>query len=79
MKIKVDKKEYEDLLTRVKVLEEDRAENWKRFMWLEKRLQEYMEDFFKHKCMTVVIRRDKNEVVAEVRRAMDNLFKEEYE
>lgn len=78
MKIKVDKKEYEDLLKRVKYLEENRAEDWKRFMWLEKRLQEYMEDFFKHKCMTVVIRRDKNEVVAEVRKkVMDNLFEEE--
>lgn len=78
MKIKVDKKEYEDLLKRVKYLEENRAEDWKRFMWLEKRLQEYMKDFFKHKCMTVVIRRDRNEVVAEVRKkVMDNLFEEE--
>lgn len=78
MKIKVDKKEYEDLLKRVKYLEENRSEDWKRFMWLEKRLQEYMEDFFEHKCMTVVIRRDKNEVVAEVRKkVMDNLFEEE--
>lgn len=77
MKIKVDKKKYENLLKRVERLEEDRADDWARFMWMEKRLQEYMEDFFKHKCMTVVIKRDKNEVVAEVRRAMDNLFKEE--
>lgn len=78
MKIKVDKKEYEDLLKRVKELEEDRASDWKRFMWLEKRLQEYMEDFFKHKCMTVILKRDKAEIVAEVRKqAMDNLFKEE--
>lgn len=78
MKIKVDKKEYEDLLKRVKCLEENRAEDWKRFMWLEKRLQEYMEDFFKHKCMTVMLKRDKNEIVAQVRKqAMDNLFKEE--
>lgn len=78
MKIKVDKKEYEDLLKRVKYLEENRAEDWKRFMWLEKRLQEYMEDFFKYKCMTVMLKRDKNEVVAQVRKqAMDNLFKEE--
>lgn len=77
MKIKVDKKEYEDLLKRVKKLEEDRKDDCMRFMWLEEHLQERMEDFFKHKCMTVVIKRDKHEVVAEVRRAMDNLFKEE--
>lgn len=77
MKIKVDKKEYEDLLKRVKYLEENRAEDWKRFMWLEEGLQKRMEDFFEYKCMTVILKRDKNEVVAEVRRAMDNLFKEE--
>lgn len=78
MKIKVDKKEYEDLLKRVKELEEDRATDWKHFMRLEESLQKRMEDFFKHKCMTVVIKRDKDEIVAEVRKqAMDNLFKEE--
>ena len=78
MKIKVDKKEYEDLLKRVKYLEENREADIRHFMRLEGCMQERMEDFFKHKCMTVMLKRDKDEIVAEVRkRAMDNLFKEE--
>lgn len=79
MKVKVNKEEYEDLLKRVKELEEYKEEDWKRFIWLEERLQERMEDFFKHKCMTVVIKRDRHEVVAEVQKAIDDLFEEEHE
>lgn len=46
-------------------------------MWLEENLQKRMEDFFTHKCMTVVLKRGKAEIVAEIRKkAMDNLFKE---
>jgi len=78
MKIKVDKKEYEDLLRRVKELEVGRKDDCMHFMWLEENLQKRMKNFFTHKCMTVMLRRDKNEIVAEVRkRAMENLFKEE--
>lgn len=77
MKIKVDKKEYEDLLRRVKELEAGRKDDCRHFMWLEENLQKRMEDFFTHKCMTVVLKRDKAEIVAEIRKkAMDNLFKE---
>lgn len=78
MKIKVDKKEYEDLLRRVKKLEEDRDFYKKYLIRVYKGLEERMEDFFKYKCMTVVLKRDKAEIVAEIRKkAMDNLFKEE--
>lgn len=78
MKIKVDRKEYEDLLRRVKKLEEDRDFYKKYLIRVYNGLEERMEDFFKHKCMTVMLKRDKNEVVAEVRRAIEhNLFKEE--
>lgn len=78
MKIKVDKKEYEDLLRRVKKLEEDRDFYKKYLIRVYNGLEERMEDFFKHKCMTVILKRDKNEIVAEIRKqAMDNLFKED--
>ena len=80
MKVKVDKKEYEDLLKRVKDLEVDRKSDWERFKFLGENLQERMEDFFRRKCMTIVLKRDKNEIVASVRKqVMDNLFKEEDE
>ena len=78
MKVKVDKKEYEDLLKRVKNLEENREADIRHFLRLEGCMQKRMEDFFEHRCMTVMLKRDKDEIVAEVRKqAMDNLFKEE--
>lgn len=47
-------------------------------MQVDAGLQQRMEDFFKYSCMTVMLKRDKAEIVAEVRKqAMDNLFKEE--
>ena len=37
-----------------------------------------MEDFFENKCMTAMVKRDKDMISAEVRKdIMDNLFKEE--
>lgn len=77
MKIKVDKEEYERLLKRVGELEKYRAEEWERFGELVNNLQRRMEDFFEHKCMTVMVKRDKDMIMAEVRKnAMDSLFKE---
>ena len=77
MKIKVDKEEYERLLKRVEQLEKYRAEEWERFGGLVNNLQRRMEDFFEHKCMTVMVKRDRDMIVAEVRKnVMDSLFKE---
>lgn len=78
MKIKVDKKEYENLLKRVKELEEYRETEDGRYMHVTNIFQNYMEDFFNNKCMTVMVKRDRNMIVAEVRKnIIDNLFKEE--
>ena len=78
MKIKVDKEEYENLLNRVKELEEYRETEDGRYLHVTNIFQSYMEDFFKHKCMTVMVKRDRNMIVAEVRKnIMDNLFKDE--
>lgn len=78
MKIKVDKDEYEQLLKRVKELEEDKYSDWKRIKDLTDNMQKYLEDFFKQKCISVMIKRDKDLVEAQVRKkVMDNLFKEE--
>lgn len=81
MKIKVDKKEYEALLERVKKLEGkvqdesfDLFENWK---WTRETLYKMMEDYFKNQCITAIVKRDKDEIIGEVRRqAIDNIFKE---
>lgn len=82
MKIKVDKKEYESLLKRVKELEEkvqdehfDLFENWK---FTRETLYELMKSYFETRCITAIVKRDKEQIIGEVRRqAMDNIFKEE--
>ena len=39
-------------------------------------LYEMMEDYFKSQCISVMVKRDKDMVIGEVRKnAMDNLFK----
>ena len=81
MKIKVDKEEYERLLEKVDYLEErlnrDREHMFENWRWTRETLEEMMELYFKHKCMTVMLKRDKDMIVGEVRKnAMDNLFKE---
>lgn len=83
MKIKVDKEEYEGLLERVRILERKNIENWdymrENWMWTRESLYKMMEDYFKSQCIIVVTERDKNKIIAEVRKqAMDNLFKEEH-
>ena len=82
MKIKVDKKEYERLLERVDYLEErlvrDRDSIYNNWKWTREYLYKMMEDYFKSQCISVMVKRDKDMVIGEVRKnAMDNLFKEE--
>ncbi len=82
MKIRVDKEEYERLLKRVdyleKELEHEREHMYKNWRFAKCQLGKMMKDYFESQCMTVVMKRDKNEIMAEVRkRVMDNVFKEE--
>ena len=70
MKIKVDKEEYEHLLERVEDLEKDGFD-------LERRLRLYVDNYFKRKCEVVMIKRDKNMIIGELRKqAIDNIFKD---
>ena len=82
MKIKVDKEEYERLLEKVNYLEErldrDRESMFENWRWTREYLYKMMEDYFKSQCISVMVKRDKDMVIGEVRKnAMDNLFKEE--
>ncbi len=64
--------------SRVEELEEYRNTEEERYRHVTYYLQSYLEDFFKHKCMTVIVKRDRDMIAAEVRKnMMDNLFKEE--
>lgn len=82
MKIKVDKEEYERLLEKVDYLEgrlnhdrEHMIENW---LLNKEGLYKMMEEYFKTQCMSVIVKRDKDMIIGEVRKnVMDNLFKEE--
>lgn len=81
MKIKVDKDEYELLLERVTKLEEEIRdenfslfENWK---WTRETLYDMMKHYFNNRARTILIKRDKDKIVGELRAlALDNLFKE---
>lgn len=78
MRIKVDKEEYERLLKRVEWLEEYRKTEEERYRHVTYYLQSYLEDSFEHKCMTVMVKRDRDMIAAEVRKnMMENLFKDE--
>lgn len=81
MKNKVDKEEYERLLERVDYLEErlnrDREAMFENWRWTREELYEMMEHYFKSQCISVMVKRDKDQIIGEVRKnAMDNLFKE---
>lgn len=81
MKIKVDKEEYERLLKRVdyleKELEHEREHLYKNWTFAKCQLGKMMEDYFKSQCISVMVKRDKDQIIGEVRQnAMNNLFKE---
>lgn len=81
MKIKVDKKEYEELLERVKKLEQENSDISIELIDTARRLRQQFRDsiesYFVNKCQVVMMKRDKDEIVAELRnRAMSNIFKE---
>ncbi len=80
MKIKVDKKEYEQLLARVERLEQYMNDSFERSRLLEIHFRDYIESYFTDKCRVVMMKRDKDAIVAELRsQVMDNLFKEQEE
>lgn len=82
MKIKVDEEVYERLLERVDYLEnrsnQDREYMFENWRWTRDSLYEMMENYFKSQCVSVMLKRDKDMIVGEIRKnAMDNLFKED--
>lgn len=81
MKIKVDKEEYERLLEKVDYLEKklnrDREATFENWRWARETLYKMMESYFKTQCISVIVKRDKDQIIGEVRKnVMDNLFKE---
>lgn len=82
MKIKVDKEEYTELLERVAALEkktaEDREHIFENWRWTRDSLYKMMEEYFRHKCITAIVKRDKEQIIGELKtQALDNMFKEE--
>ena len=81
MKVKVDEKEYLDLIKRVERLEraiEDRQgfifRSWE---ITEERLYRMMEQYFDNRTRDILFRRDRDKIIGELRKvAMNNIFKE---
>lgn len=78
MKIKVDENEWEELKKRVEYLESSNSFDTQYHTYLLDHLQEMMEDFFRNKVHTYMVKRDKDMIIAELKsKAIDNIFKEE--
>lgn len=78
MKIKVDENEWEELKKRVESLESSHSFDRDYHLYLQKHLEELMEDFFRAKVQTYMVKRDKDMIIAELKsKAIDNIFKEE--
>lgn len=74
----ISKKEYENLLARVTKLELAQDKATKDFILLTKELQERIDNYFRYKCDAIIIKRDRDMIVGEIRgNIMKNLFKEE--
>lgn len=82
MRVKVDEKEYLNLIKRVDRLEqeiEDRTgfifQSWE---LTDERLYNMMEHYFDNRTKVILLQRDKDKIMGELREiAMDNIFKEE--
>ncbi len=85
----ISKKKYQNLVTRIKTLESmvgdldgmvaDRHgrifDNW---TWSRETLYEMMLDFFKHNAEVILVHRDKEKIIGELKGiAVDNIFKED--
>lgn len=78
----ISKKKYQNLVTRIETLEgmvADRHgrifDNW---TWSRETLYEMMSDFFKHSAEVILVHRDKEKIIGELKgTAMDNIFKED--
>lgn len=78
MKIKVDENEWEELKKRVEYLESSNSFDTQYHIYLRDHLQDMMEDFFRNKVQTYMVKRDKDMIIAELKsQAIDNIFKEE--
>lgn len=76
--MRISKKEYESLLFRITRLELAQDKAAKDFTLMTKELQERIDNYFKYKCEAIIIKRDKDMIMGEVRdNIMNNLFKEE--
>ena len=77
MKIKVDKDEYESLLKRVDALEESNKFQSLHISDLIESQYKRMDAYFAEKTKVVLIKRDKEKIIGELRtQAMDNIFRE---
>lgn len=78
MKIKVDENEWKELKERVEYLESSNSLDTQYHIYLRDHLQDMMEDFFRNKVQTYMVKRDKDMIIAELKsKAIDNIFKEE--
>lgn len=63
--------DYGELKEKISVMQDEIAELQRHASTLKAELRELMDDYFKHECMVVMLKRDRREIVAEIRKQME--------
>lgn len=71
MGFRVHEEDYEELKEKISVMKDEIAELERHYSMLKSELRELMDDYFKHECMVVMVKRDRREIVAEIRKRME--------
>lgn len=71
MGFRVHEEDYEELKEKISVMQDEIAELNRYILTLKSELRELMDDYFKHECMVVMVKRDRREIIAEIRKRME--------
>ena len=71
MGFRVHEEDYEELKEKISVMQDEIAELERHYSTLKSELRELMDDYFKHECMVVMVKRNRREIIAEIRKRME--------
>lgn len=71
MGFRVHEEDYEELKKKISDMQDEISELSRYISTLKSELRELMDDYFKHECMVVMVKRDRREIIAEIRKRME--------
>lgn len=66
------RKDYEELKETIATMQDEVAELRRYVYTIKGELRQLMDDYFKHECMVVILRRDRQKIVAEIRKKIES-------